>query len=271
MLAVIGRPDAVDAARAGGGGDVGAEEHACDERVQHAREQQRPDVEDHQVGHVVRDVVASLHLERARLDARAVGEHLRPRRREREPRCAVEGAEGPHGGDDALRSLHRAHGVRAHRPADGDVPFGREGRDGHRRHVDAEVLREDHHGAADGAEHALVDDQEVLDDRRQRRRHQQQHVGDRQRHEVAVGRRVHTARAPHDDDDHDVADEADDEDEADEETSDDAVGQGVVGGVGQVRRVPADDGRVKRHLHGRHRCRDNVTSGHDVGTEQVAV
>ena len=228
MLAVVGRADAVDAARAGGRrgrGDVGAEEDARDERVQHAREQQRPDVEDHQVGHVVRDVVAALHLERTRLDLRAVGEQNRLRRREREPRRAVEGAEGPHGGDDALRPLHRAHGVRAHRVADGDVAFGREGCDGHRRHVDAQVLREDHHGAADGAEHALVDDQEVLDDRRQRRRHEQQDVGDRQRHEVAVGRRVHTARAPHDDDDHDVADEADDENEADEETADEAVGQ----------------------------------------------
>ena len=137
--------------------------------------------------------------------------------------------------------------------ADSDVALGREGRDRHRRHVDAEVLREDHHGAADCAKNALVDNQEVLDDGRQRRRHKQQDVGDRQRHQVAVGRRVHAARAPHDDDYHDVAYEADDEDEADEEAADDAVRQRVVGRVKQVRLVGDESRRVE--YRGRHRHR----------------
>ena len=54
----------IDAVGSGGGrGDVGAEEDASNERVEHAREQERADVEDHQVSHVVGDVVTPLHLE----------------------------------------------------------------------------------------------------------------------------------------------------------------------------------------------------------------
>ena len=214
--------------------------------------------------------MVAIQLERARLDVRPVGELLGARRRQRQPRRAVEHPEHPHGGDDALRPSDGAHGVGAHRVADGDVSLGREGRDRHGGDVDAEVLHEHHDGAADRAEDALVDDQEVLDDGRQRRRHEQQDVGDGERHQVAVGRRVHAARAPHDDDDHDVADEPDDEDDADEETTDDAVRHRIVGRVGQARIVGDDDVRQveQRQLrHGRHRCRQTgiVTSvAHDV-------
>ena len=93
--------------------------------------------------------MVAIQLERARLDVRPVDELLGARRRQRQPRRAVEHPERPHRGDDALRPPDGAHGVGAHRMADGDVSLRREGRDRHGGDVDAEVLHEHHDGAAD--------------------------------------------------------------------------------------------------------------------------
>ena len=114
---------------------------------------------------------------------------------------------------------------------DGHVSFHRESGHRQRGHVDAEVLREHGHRAGAGSEHPLADDDVVLDERRQRSRDEQHDVGQRQRHEVPVGRRAHLWDA--DDDGHDqrVAGETDDEDEADEQRADESIEQRVVADV----------------------------------------
>jgi len=97
-------------------------QRAGDESVQDAGGQQRHDVEDDEVGHVVDEVLAARQRERARPDGTAVVEPLRQRGGQGEPRRAVDDAGRPQAENDAASSTNGVGGLGAHRVTDGDVP-----------------------------------------------------------------------------------------------------------------------------------------------------
>ena len=108
--------------------EVAGEEDACDETVEDARQQQRHQVEDDDVGEVVDQVLLAGQFEGAHLhrSVAAVVDGLCGG--QTQPRTGVAAGEGPDSDDDLLGPLHCAHTLGLHRVADGNVTLHREGR-----------------------------------------------------------------------------------------------------------------------------------------------
>lgn len=162
--------------------DVAGEEDAGDEAVEDAREHQRHQVEDDQVGQIVAEVLLARQLEDAAFQRFQADVLERLRFGEAEPRHRIARGESPDAGDDLFGALHRADALRLHRMADGDVALDGERRQRQRRHVDAQILHEDEERAAETAPHPLVADDEVTQDLVRHRTQQHHAVGRRQTH-----------------------------------------------------------------------------------------
>jgi hypothetical protein len=139
--------------RGAAGGD-GAREHSAreedarDEAVKDAGDEQRHHVEDDEVGEEVGEVLLAWPLEVAEARRRLAMVEQRLGLGQPQPRRAVHQREHPHAAGDALGAVHRAHGVRPHRVADGHVALHRESHQAQRRRVDAQVLAEDEQRAS---------------------------------------------------------------------------------------------------------------------------
>lgn len=96
-----------------------------DESVQDDGRQQRDGVENDEIGHVVDEIVTAGQRERARRDRAAVGQLTRRRRRQRQPRRAVETAGQPQTDDHAPRPADRVGRLRPHWMTDRNVPDSR--------------------------------------------------------------------------------------------------------------------------------------------------